>query len=269
MKTTYITTSWDDGHQFDLRVAELLTKHRLQGTFYIPMTSENRTMTVPHIRELSRAFEIGAHTLHHAVLTEATDQQAWQEIADSKSWLENGTGLPCLMFCPPKGKYSSRHLNMIRKAGYLGVRSVEMVSLDFPRPKSGLMLLPTTIQAHPHGLLAFARNSLKRAAFGNLWRFVAHGRSTDWPVLARSLLRQALKYGGVFHLWGHSWELQETGQWQRVDEVLRFMGEFASQAPALTNGQLCLQQEPLARICFGDFVSSSGEGVGNAPVRDR
>jgi hypothetical protein len=44
----------------------------------------------------------------------------------------------------------------------------------------------------------------------------------------------------VFHLWGHSWELQETGQWQRLDEVLRFMSEFASQVPALTNGQICL-----------------------------
>jgi len=53
------------------------------------------------------------------------------------------------------------------------------------------------------------------------------------------LLRQALTSGGVFHLWGHSRALQETGQWQRLDEVLRFMSEFAIQAPSLTNGQIC------------------------------
>src|SRR5689334_11751921 len=80
MKQTYITTSWDDGHQLDLRVAELLTKYRLHGTFYIPKAAENGTMKAAQVRELSRAFEIGAHTLHHVVLTSTTDQQAWQEI---------------------------------------------------------------------------------------------------------------------------------------------------------------------------------------------
>ena len=68
--------------------------------------------------------------------------------------------------------------------------------------------------------IPLARNSIKRAAFGNLWRFVAHGCSTQWPTLARSLLRQALTSGGVFHLWGHSWELQETGQWQRLSAAI-------------------------------------------------
>jgi len=236
---TFITTSWDDGHPLDLRVAELLSKYGLLGTFYIPMIAENETMPAAQIRELSLAFEIGAHTLHHAVLTEATEQKAWQEIAGSKSWLESNTGLPCLMFCPPKGKYTNRHLDIARKAGYLGVRNVELLSLDFPRKNAGIMLLPTTIQAYPHGSLAFAKNAVKRMALKNLLRLMTHGRSTDWPALARSLLHESLRHGGVFHLWGHSWELQETGQWQLLDEALRCMSEFAIQAPSLTNGQIC------------------------------
>jgi len=236
---TFITTSWDDGHPLDLRVAELLSKHGLRGTFYIPMIAENETMPAAEIRQLSLTFEIGAHTLHHAILTEVNEHKAWQEIAGSKSWLESNTGLPCLMFCPPKGKYTNRHLDIARKAGYLGVRNVELLSLDFPRKNAGIMLLPTTIQAYPHGSLAFAKNAVKRLALKNLLRLTTHGRSTDWPALARSLLHESLRYGGVFHLWGHSWELQETKQWHRLDEALRFMSEFASQAPSLTNGQIC------------------------------
>lgn len=270
---TYITTSWDDGHPLDLRVAELLTKYGVRGTFYVPSTAENQTMTTAQIRELSSAFEIGAHTLHHVVLTGATKDEAWQEIAGSKSWLENSTGLPCLMFCPPQGKYSNRHLHMIGEAGYLGLRSVEMVSLDLPRPAAGLMLMPTTVQAYSHGFATFARNAIKRMAFDNLWRFVAHGRSTEWPALARSLLRRAVERGGVFHLWGHSWELQSAGQWRRLDDVLRFMSEFEDEALSLTNGQVCQRslfpkEQPPVRVC-GDAVSSSGEGVSNAAVRDR
>lgn len=236
---TYITTSWDDGHPLDGRVAELLARYELRGTFYVPRFAENGTMTAAQLRELSSAFEIGAHTLHHLVLTGATEQQARSEIVDSRSWVEECTGQPCPMFCPPKGKYSSRHLEMIRQAGYAGVRGVELLSIAFPRRRAGLLVLPTTVQAHPHGLSAYARNVLRRGTFRNLWQYVVQGCPTGWPALARSLLGQALRHGGVFHLWGHSWELQETGQWQRLEEVLRYLSRFTGQAAALTNGQLC------------------------------
>ena len=260
---TYITTSWDDGHPLDFRVAELLNKYGLSGTFYVPMKAENETMTAAQLRELSLAFEIGSHTLHHSVLTSATEQQAWREIVDSKSWVESKTGLPCLMFCAPKGKYWNRHLEMIAKAGYLGLRTVELSSLDSPRRKAGLLLMPTTIQAYPHGFLAFAQNAIKRAAFGNLWRFVVHGRSAEWTTLAQSLLLHALKFGGVFHLWGHSWELQETGQWQRLDELLRFMSRFVSQATPLTNGQI--SQRSLSPDAFVDEATRERETIGGEP----
>jgi hypothetical protein len=196
-------------------------------------------MASGQIRELSRAFEIGAHTLRHAVLTSISEEQAQDEIAGSKSWVEDVTGLRCLMFCPPRGQYSARDLQIMRRAGYLGLRSVELNSLDFPRKLSSIMLMPTTVQAHPHGLAAFVRNAIRRAALGNLWRFVAHGRSTEWPELARSLLRRAIGRGGAFHLWGHSWELEEPGQWSRLEDVLKFMNEHASQATLGTNGQIC------------------------------
>jgi hypothetical protein len=237
--STYITTSWDDGHPLDLRVAELLAKYGIRGTFYVPKTAEHDTMTAAHIRTLCPTFELGAHTLHHVVLTNATEQEAWQEISISKAWLEDNTGSRCLLFCPPKGRYAGRHLTMIRDAGYLGLRSAELISLDFPRRQAGLLLMPTTLQAYPHRAIAFARNAIKRTAFGNLWRLIVHGRSTEWPELAQSLLLHALKYGGVFHLWGHSWELQETGQWQRLEEILRFMSWFVNQAHPLTNGEIC------------------------------
>lgn len=255
-QTTYVTTSWDDGHPLDLRVAGMLTRYGLRGTFYVPMKAKNDTMMPDQLRELGSAFEIGAHTLDHVTLTRANDHHAWQQIVDSKSWLEDNTGVPCLMFCPPQGKYSSRHLEMVRKAGYLGLRGVELASLDCPRPKAGLMLMPTSVQAYPHDPFAFFRNAIKRAAFGNLWRYIVYGRSSDWPEFAGSLLSGAIEDGGVFHLWGHSWELQQTGQWQRLDQVLALMGGIADQALVLTNAQICqsfsrVTSERVSRSCSG------------------
>ena len=241
MPASYITTSWDDGHPLDFRIAELLSEYRLQGTFYVPMETGNVTMAPAQVRQLSDAFEVGAHTLHHVDLIRTGACEAQREIADSKSWVEEVTGRPCRMFCPPKGRYAPRDLRMIRDAGYSGVRTVELLSVDFPRPTVGLWLMPTTLQAHPHGLAGYARNIAQRAAFSNLWLYILHGRSVDWVELARSLLSEALKRGGVFHLWGHSWELQEEGQWRRLEDVLEFASGFTSQMPALTNSQVCLE----------------------------
>ncbi|KWV55982.1 hypothetical protein AS156_05060 [Bradyrhizobium macuxiense] len=254
---TYVTTSWDDGHPNDLRLAAMLARYAITGTFYVPAATERETMSAPQMRELTRDFEIGAHTLHHVDLTGVADHAALSEIVDSKAWIEDMTGFRCLCFCPPIGRYSSRHLGMIRKAGYVAVRSVELLSLDFPRPQAGLLLMPTTVQAFPHRFPVFARNAIKRLALANLWRYVVHGRTAEWPELAGSLLRQAIARGGVFHLWGHSWELEDDSQWQRLEDVLRFMASSLSQAPAVTNGQLC-QLTASARPAFDQAMVSAG-----------
>jgi peptidoglycan/xylan/chitin deacetylase (PgdA/CDA1 family) len=235
----YITTSWDDGHPLDLRVAELLTKYGLPGTFYAPRTAKWGTMTPSQLRQLSETFEVGAHTLHHVVLTGASHELARQEIADSRSWVEDVTGSPCSMFCPPRGRYSRGHLQVIRQAGFSGVRTVELLSLDWPRRDAGLALMPTSVQAHPHGWLAYGRNALRWGPLRNLPSLLRYGRTRDWTRLSQTLAARAVERGGVFHLWGHSWEVERDGQWQRLEEVLRLLGQLAAVAPALSNGQVC------------------------------
>lgn len=242
MPKGYITTSWDDGHPLDLRVAELLSKHGLSGTFYVPRSAERGTMNRRAMRDLSQSFEVGAHTLEHVVLTEVTAEQARQEIVGSKQWIEDVVDAPCSVFCPPKGHYTARHAGMVRQAGFLGMRSCELASVDFPRLCDGLFLLPTTVQVFPGiRVLDFVRNSVKRYTFGNLWRFVVHGRSLEWYALSRALLRHVRVNGGVFHLWGHSWEIEDAAQWRRLDAVFGLMADARGYASVLANGQICRQ----------------------------
>lgn len=256
-----ITTSWDDGHPLDFRVAELLAKYRLPGTFYTPRQSERTTMTCAQIRELSRTFEIGAHTLGHIVLTTVDHESRRREIGASKEWLENITGTTCRMFCPPRGKYTRQHIRSVREAGFAGMRTVELGSLAWPRRISGLMVMPTSVQSHPHGLIALSRNAVRRAAFGRIWRYVRDGRDGDWPRLCRAMLKDVLTSGGVFHLWGHSWELDAIGQWQRLDDVLRLLSQFAGRMQSLTNGEVCQ-----SRILF-ETLPASGPRHASQMVR--
>src|SRR5213078_1137210 len=133
MPSTFFTTSWDDGHPNDLRVAEMLTRHKLRGTFYIPRHIGTGIMSDAQIRELAAGgFEIGAHTINHVFLDAVDDETAAAEIGDSKKWVTDVTGGACSMFCPPGGKFLPRHAPAVRQAGYAGVRTVEFMSLDFP-----------------------------------------------------------------------------------------------------------------------------------------
>src|SRR5690242_4394500 len=56
-----VTLSWDDGHPLDSRIADMMSRYHLRGTFYIPRTAERGTMRAAQIRELSQTFEVGAH----------------------------------------------------------------------------------------------------------------------------------------------------------------------------------------------------------------
>ena len=238
-RATYITTSWDDGHPLDLRVAELLSKYGLPGTFYAPRAAKYGTMSEAQLRQLGGSFEVGAHTLNHVLLTEASPDLARQEVAGSRCWVEDVTGSPCSMFCPPKGRYRHCHLDVIRQAGFAGVRTVELLSLDLPRRAAGLAILPTTVQAHPHPWIAYGKNALRWGPLRNLWPLLRYGRSKDWVRLCGTLAARVLERGGVFHLWGHAWEVEKDGTWSRLDEVLRLLGQFAGMTSALSNGELC------------------------------
>src|SRR5690606_5677409 len=111
------------------------------------------------IRALAQEFEIGAHTLDHVVLTHAPDRRAWNEITGAKCWLEDIIGAPCTLFCPPSGRYASRHLRMIDQAGYHAVRTVELMSFDWPRRRGNLLLMPTTVQAWAHDSRTYVQNA--------------------------------------------------------------------------------------------------------------
>jgi hypothetical protein len=45
------------------------------------------------------------------------------------------------------------------------------------------------------------------------------------------------KNGGIFHLFGHSWEIERFGLWDELDEVLAYIAAHDN-VMYLTNGEL-------------------------------
>lgn len=80
-------------------------------------------MTSHEVKAMRQAgMEIGAHTVSHPILAGLTDEQARQEIGDSKIFLEQLLGERVGLFAYPNGKpgedYSSRTVNVVRSLGF-------------------------------------------------------------------------------------------------------------------------------------------------------
>lgn len=82
------------------------------------------------VRELHRAgIDIGAHTVHHPILTRIPLQEAEAEIAGSRTALEDITGSTVTLFAYPNGRpgvdYNGEHADLVRRLGFRAAVSTE------------------------------------------------------------------------------------------------------------------------------------------------
>jgi len=66
-----------------------------------------------------------AHTLTHPSLLAVDDEQAREEIADSKTVLETQLARPVSLFCYPAGLFGERERQLVKEAGYRAAVSCE------------------------------------------------------------------------------------------------------------------------------------------------
>lgn len=236
-KPLYITTSWDDGHPLDGKLADLLVKYGLKATFYIPIRNNKEVLDAPGIRGLATSFEIGGHTLTHCDLRAIPDDISRTEIAQCKDELEQITSVPCRSFCFPMGRFRRSQIAQVKAAGFTLARTVELMSIDAPRLHQGICLMPTTVQAVPAGVSTHLKNSAKRFQPGNFVRW-ARFRGESWVATLDSVLAWAADRGGVVHLWGHSWEIEQNNDWSNLERAFSILAQYRECASFVSNGDL-------------------------------
>jgi peptidoglycan/xylan/chitin deacetylase (PgdA/CDA1 family) len=241
---TIVVTSWDDGDPQDLRIAEKLRDAGLAATFYVPISGQDGkpTLLPEDLRTLvSQGFEIGAHTMSHAVLSGLRGQRLWAEVFDCKQVLEQILGQEVPMFCYPCGRYNTEVLEVVRKAGYRGARTTRMLC---HQESFRAFEMPTTLQAYPHGSFTYFKNLGKRRDLSGLYRYVFElRRPRSWVELGKKLFDQALQEGGIWHLYGHSWEIQKLGLWNDLQEMLDYVRERPGVIYASNSQTLQLMQQ--------------------------
>ncbi len=221
-----ITTSWDDGSIVDLKVAELLSKYGIKGTFYIPKSLFARPLGKSEIRGLAQSFEIGAHTLNHADLTKIPLSEAKAEIAGSKAYLEDLLGHPISMFCYVSGKYNPEIKRLVKDSGFMAARTIKRGSLALPSDPYEWAVTSYLGRGRPH--LAGGTWLRPDISIKGLW---------DWETRAKLLFEQFLRSGGVYHIWGHSLEYEVNLQWAKLERVLAYIARQAN-VSYLNNGEI-------------------------------
>ncbi len=227
MAKLIVTTSWDDGAVSDLKLGELLTKYGIKGTFYIPRFSKRLTMLQKvDLQALAAHHEIGAHTLNHAHLTLIPPAAAKTEIEGSKSYLEDILAAKIKMFCYPYGEYNAETKQMVRVCRFSGARTVKFKGMKNISDPYEFGVTVTASNHQPDEADEIAKYS----------QAVSIKSLSDWELKAKILFDLALAEGGVWHLWGHSWEIDEHHDWQKLARVLQYVSN-RPEARYFTNGE--------------------------------
>lgn len=240
-----ITTSWDDGCILDKKIVELLDKYNLKGTFYIQEIATENIFNEKEASELKlnrislhslekediiiidEAHEIGAHTLNHLKLTQIPREVAWEEIEGSKNYIENLIGHKVDMFCYPGGDYNEEIKFLVENAGFLGARTVKRGVCEYPKD---FFEFHTTMHVFPHPIKLAIRRKIYSLPLK--WIF-------SWESQVKRSFNNFMKNGGVWHLWGHSWEIEKLKMWDSFESILKYISNRPN-IKYLTNGE-CLR----------------------------
>lgn len=233
----YVTTSWDDGGAFDLTLAERLREHGVSGTFYWSVDCDRFPMPSPKEREeiLALDMEVGSHTMTHPDLTATEGDSLVWELEESKTRLEAMTGREVSSFCYPFGYFDRRTSEAVARAGY----SLGRTTVGFRKDLGAdPFQMPVTFQVYPHGRRVHASHAVKERNGIGLGRWLSVYRAgKDLGALTSAALDEVRATGGFLHLWGHSWEIQEYGLWEALDQVLGVVQDHPDFS-CVTNGEL-------------------------------
>jgi len=219
-----VTSSWDDGHVLDLKLAALLRKYGIQGTFYIAPHCKairpNKRLSEDEIKQLAQDFEIGSHTMSHHMLSDLSQDEATRELVDSRNYLHKLTGQAIDTFCYPRGVLLPSTVELVKKAGYGYARTLEDYRFDVP---PDLFESGTSIEAHRLPI-PYLLSCLVKLGHYCHWQPFTLIRNLSWEQRAKTMFDQVRQEGGVFHLWGHSWVVEKEGGWKKLERVLEYIG---------------------------------------------
>lgn len=223
-KRKALTFSYDDGQEFDRRLAELLRSRGMKGTFHLNSgrlgirRGKDAYVTAEELKEVYAGHEVACHGVQHRNLPTLTREQAVLEIQQDRKTLEEITGGLVQGMSYAYGNYDQGVMDIARALGIKYSRTVQDTKNFFP-PADFMAWHPTC--HHDNGLLELADSFINIPGFYEL------------PVM---------------YVWGHSFEFGWSGDWSVIETFVEKMAGkddiwYATNMEICTYIQAVRQQE--------------------------
>ncbi|MCQ2385577.1 MAG: polysaccharide deacetylase family protein [Clostridia bacterium] len=206
-KTKALATSYDDGVGTDLRLMDIFRKNGIKGTFNINacFTPEEDAdvekhptsrLSLSQIKTFYKDMEIATHGAGHPFYHDLPVSAVTTDLIRDREILEKTFGKIIRGHAIPNSQFDSDTLMAMKAAGIIYARTGGN-SESFTIPESFLPYYPTSHHNNPN------LSTL-------IDRFLGDGTYICSPKF--------------FCLWGHSFEFEQHGNWQHMEEVCRKLG---------------------------------------------
>ncbi|MBQ9414389.1 MAG: polysaccharide deacetylase family protein [Clostridia bacterium] len=206
-KMKALTFSYDDGVTQDRHLVEIFNRYGLHGTFnlnsgllkegegWFDVEWQRRITHVDssEVKALYRGHEIAVHSKTHANLGTVDDIHLHEEIFDDKAALEALLGYEIVGMAYPYGTVDDRVVAMVRDAGIKYARRTDP-SHNFEFPAEPL-----------------------------LWHHTCHHAVDNLFDHAKAFLDLEPDKPQIFSIWGHSYEFDVRGDWDRFERFCEMM----------------------------------------------
>lgn len=202
----FITFSFDDGVEDDVRLVEIMNKYGLKGTFNLNSGLLTRnsswvyqgTKEVRHLNyfehfNLYEGHEIASHSYTHPRLEEMDEGTLDNEIRLDKKMLEHLYDCKIRGMAYPCGSYNDDVIAALRDNQVEYCRTI-VATYSFSLPEEPLTWHPT-----------------------------CHFRDKKIMELAKQFINCNAEQDMVFYIWGHSYELITEQDWEAFEQLCQFI----------------------------------------------
>ena len=195
-KTKALTMSYDDGRNFDRRLAEIFDRYGIRGTFHLNsgVLDDSAHVSADEIPVLYKNHEVSCHTLTHPYLERISPMEVVHEILADKENLEKACGYVVRGMSYPFGTTSDKATEILRSLGMKYSRTTKSTG-GFGVPDDFMYWNPTCHHGDPKLL-------------EKLEQF-------------KNLTAKQNRYLSLFYVWGHSYEFDTAGNWNVIEEFCR------------------------------------------------
>lgn len=141
---------------------------------------ERQSLSKTEIMLMRDFVNFQSHSRFHPILTTCDYDECREEIFQSKKDLENLLGIECNHFAYPNGDYTEREIDLVKKAGYLSARTVDVGWNDLNTDPYKLKVTMVTDNASINLLAA------QLSGITQYFRYLVRGSITGkYPVISK------------------------------------------------------------------------------------